>query len=205
MLLGIKHWRFRVLGRTTAGPAGVGVLLFLARSVAAEFESGVYQTVPGATVVETGDNVPNRNRVVPRSATITFDFDSAQPSLTAVIHDAVLEGGSSYADFMLGGRQQPFELTLHSSSGARFPDGSYWFTGDYLKEICPSGTQYIFDWNFSTTADGHLVWTGHTYWAGGHIWVETISGITMIPEPGVLQMIFAGALLMALLSASRGI
>jgi len=58
----------------------------------AALESGVYQTLSGATVEEFGDRVPNRSRVVPFSATVTFDLGGAQPSLTAVIPNAVLDG-----------------------------------------------------------------------------------------------------------------
>src|SRR6266550_8704804 len=82
----------------------------------AALESGVYQTVPGATVEERGDRVPNGSRVVPLFATLTFDLSAAEPSLTAVITNAVLEGGD------------PFALTVRSSSGARLVDGAYRFT-----------------------------------------------------------------------------
>jgi hypothetical protein len=70
-------------------------------------ESGDYQTLPGATVEERGDAVPNQSRVVPLSATLTFDLSTAPPSLVARISNAVLEGGA------------PFALTVRSSTGAR--------------------------------------------------------------------------------------
>jgi hypothetical protein len=152
----------------------------------------MYLTAPGATILEAGDNVPNRNRTVPLSATLTFDLAGAQPSLTAVIYDAVLEGGSAYGNNVLGGISQPFELTVHSLSGSQLADGSYRFTGDYLGDIYPSGTQYLFDWQFSTMGDGAPVWNGQTGWAGGHIWYETISGIALVPEPSKSTLIWAG-------------
>jgi hypothetical protein len=131
-------------------------------------------------VEERGDRVPNGSRVVPFSATLTFDLSAAQPSLTAVIPNAVLEGGD------------PFALTVGSSTGAPLRDGTYRFTGDYLRDLYPSGTQYGFDWRFSTTTDGRVVWDGITGWAGGHIWQVTISDITIVPEPGTLTLIWAG-------------
>jgi len=126
---------------------------------------------PGATVREWGDRVPNGSRVVPFFATLRFELDGAQPSLTAEITNAVLEGGL------------PFALTVHSLSGSRLVDGTYKFTGDYLRDIYPSGTQYLFDWRFSTTSDGSVVWNGYTYWAGGHIWQVTVSNLTLVPAP----------------------
>jgi hypothetical protein len=145
--------------------------LALARPVAAALESGTYQTLPGATVEEIGDRVHHGSRTVPFSATVTFDLNPAQASLTAVISDAVLEGGD------------PFPLTVRSSEGGRLPDGSYWFRGDYLRDIQPSGTQYGFEWQFSTSTDGRVVWNGTTGWWGGHIWLVTISNITLVPQP----------------------
>jgi len=135
----------------------------------AALESGVYQTVPGATVEERGDRVPNRSRVVPLFATLTFDLSATEPSLIAVITNAVLEGGD------------PFALTARSSSGVLLTDGAYWFTGDYLRDIYPSGTQYLFDWRFSTSTNGAVVWNGINYWAGGHLWDVTISNLTLVP------------------------
>jgi subtilisin-like proprotein convertase family protein len=139
------------------------------RPAGAALESGVYQTVPGATVEERGDRVPNGSRVVPFSATVTFDLSAAQPSLTALIPNAVLEGGD------------PFALTVRSSSGAQVMDGTYYFSGDYLRDIDPSGTQYGFDWRFSTSTNG-VVWNGITGWAGGHIWQVTISNVILVPQ-----------------------
>ena len=152
-----------------AVPISLGVHLALAWPACAALESGVYQTLPGATVEERGDRVPNGSRVVPISATLTFDLSTAQPSLTAMIPKAVLEGGD------------PFALTVRSSYGAQLMDGTYWFTGDYLREIYPSGTQYLFDWRFSTSTNGQVVWNGIIGWAGGHIWQVTISDITLVP------------------------
>jgi len=53
--------------------------------------------------------------------------------------------------------------------------------GDYLQDIYPSGTQYLFDWRFSAASDGSVVWNGNTYWAGGHIWQVAVSNITLLP------------------------
>src|SRR5262245_16417129 len=100
-------------------------------SVDAALTSGVYQTLPGATVEERGDRVSNEFRIVPLSATLTFDLASTPPSLTAEIPNAVLEGGL------------PFALTVRSTSGNRLNDGTYRFTGDYLRDLNPSGTQYL--------------------------------------------------------------
>ena len=143
---------------------------FLARPACAAVESCDYQTVPNTTVEERGDRVEGGSHVVPLFATVTFDLIAARPSLTAVITNALLEGG------------EPFLLTVRSSSGAQSPDGSYRFTGDYLGDIYPLGTQYVFDWSFSASTNGGLVWNGQIYWAGGHIWLVTISNITLVPQ-----------------------
>jgi hypothetical protein len=147
----------------------LAVHLALAWPACAALASGVYQTSPGATVQEWGDRVPNRSRVVPFFATLTFDLSAAQKSLTAVITNAVLEGAD------------PFALTVRSSSGSRLADGTYSFTGDYLRDIYPSGTQYLFDWRFSASTNGEVVWDGTTGWAGGHAWYVTISNLTLVP------------------------
>jgi hypothetical protein len=141
---------------------------FLAWTACAALESGVYQTVPGATVEERGDHVPDRSRVVPFSANVTFDLGAAKPSLTAVITDAVLEGG------------EPFALTVRNASWDQLADGTNRFMGDYLQNIYPSGTQYPFDWRFSALTNGNIVWNGSMYWAGGHSWQVTISNITLV-------------------------
>jgi hypothetical protein len=143
----------------------------LASSATAALTSGVYQTLPGATVVESGDVVPNGSRVVPISAILTLDLDAAPPSLTAVFSNAVLEG------------REPIELTVRSSSGARLMDGKYWFTGDYLRDLYPSGTQYGFNWRFSASTNGEVVWNGHIGWWGGRLWDVTISNLTIVPKP----------------------
>lgn len=137
-------------------------------AISAALESGIYRTTPGATVEERGDRVPNGIRIVPISATLTFDLLAVPPSLTAAIPNAVLEGGD------------PFALVVHSSSGNMLADGSYRFTGDYLKDIDPSGTQYLFDWRFRTATGGNVTWNGNTFWAGGHIWLVTISDLPMV-------------------------
>jgi hypothetical protein len=138
-------------------------------------ESGVYQSAAGATVEERGDRVPNGSRDAPLSATLTIDLGAAEPSLTALLSNALLEGGN------------PFELSVRSSSGTQLPDGAYRFMGDYLGEISPSRTQYLFDWRFSTTVDGSVVWNGANYFAGGHIWQVTISDVALVPENLALE------------------
>jgi hypothetical protein len=145
--------------------------LVLASTSYAVLPSGVYQTVSSATVEEEGDRVPNGRRVVPLFATLTFDTRAAPPSLTATITNAVLEGGA------------PFALTVRSSSRSQPVDGIYEFTGDYLGDIYPTGTQYVFDWRFSASTNGDVVWNGDTEWAGGHLWLVTISNITLVPLP----------------------
>jgi hypothetical protein len=145
--------------------------LMVTWSAGAALASGAYQTLPGATVREWGDRVPNRSRVVPWFATFIFDLSAGQASLTAVITNAVLEGG------------EPFCLTARSSSGYQLVDGSYEFLGDYLRDIYPSGTQYLFDWTFSASTNGEALWNGTTGWAGGHLWYVTISNLTLVPVP----------------------
>ena len=149
--------------------AALSILIsLLAWPAIAALESGVYQILPGATVVERGDWVSNGSRVMPFSATLTFDLSVAPPSLTAMIPNAVLEGGD------------PFALTVRSLSGARLNDGTYNFMGGYLRDS--EETQYLFDWSFSTLADGRVVWNGASYWAGGHLWQVTISNLTLVPQ-----------------------
>jgi hypothetical protein len=143
----------------------------LTRPVSAALPSGVYQTAPGTTVQEFGDRLREGSRTIPLTATVTFDLQDGRPNLTAVMADAVLEGGD------------PFALTVCSSSGAQYNDSTYLFTGDYLRNIEPSGTQYLFDWKFRASPDGQVVWNGITGWAGGHIWQITISNVVLVPVP----------------------
>jgi hypothetical protein len=100
---------------------------------------------------------------------LTFDLSGAQPSLVAVLPGAVLEGGD------------PFALTVRSSFGAQLTDGTFHFRGDYLADLYPSGTQYGFDWSFSKSTNGTLVWNGSIAWWGGHLWNVAISNITIVP------------------------
>ena len=161
--------------------AAFGILVsLLAWPARAALESGVYQTLPGASVEERGDRVPNGNRVVPLGATVTLDLSATPPSLTAMIPNAVLEGGET------------FPLTIRSSSGVQLMDGTYRFMGDYLRELHPSGTQYLFDWRFSSSVDGQVVWNGINGWAGGHVWSVTISNLTLVP-PARLSVSRMGA------------
>jgi hypothetical protein len=158
----------------TAVNALAGLLAgLLAAPGHAALTSGVYQTRSGATVVEFGDRVPNRTRVVPLSATLTFDLTASPPAVTALIADAVLEGGD------------PFPMTVRSSTGTRLNDGTYRFDGDYLRDLYPSGTQYLFTWNFSNATNGEVVWNGTIGWAGGHAWYVTISNVAIIAKPPV--------------------
>lgn len=113
----------------------------------------------------------NRVRMVPVSATLWLEFGTNTGAITASITNAVLEGGN------------PFPLTVRSSSGSRRSDGTFWFTGDYLQNVYPAGTQYGFDWGFSSSTNGEVLWNGSTAWWGGHIWVVTISNLTLIPLP----------------------
>jgi hypothetical protein len=168
----------------------LGAGLVAAWPACAALGSGSYRTLPGATVEEQGDGVAGGSRVLALSATLTFDLHGSEPVLVAVIRDAVLEGG------------EPFELTVRSSSGFELADGTYRFTGDYLGEIEPSGTQYLFDWRFSTSTNGEIVWDGITGWAGGHIWQVTLAGVTLLPAAR-LQIAPAGSGLVQIAWATR--
>jgi hypothetical protein len=172
---------FSTQSQISAGPAlglraptSVFALFFYSMLVSpllAALDSGIYQTSPGATVEEHGDAVPNGSRVVPFSAVLTFDLNAAPPSLTAVISNAVLEGGN------------PFAPTVRSSFGTQLMDGSFDFSGDYLLDLYPSGSQYGFDWKFSPSTNRGVVWNGITGWEGGHIWYVAISNISVVSKP----------------------
>jgi hypothetical protein len=133
-------------------------------------EPDVYRTIPGATAEESGDGVPNGRRIVPWSATLTFDFGATPPSLTAVIPNAVLEW------------REPFPLTARSYYGYQLTNGTYRFSGDYLQDIYPTGSQYGFDWEFSSPTNGGVVWDGTAAWMGGHIWCLSVSNLTLLPQ-----------------------
>ena len=122
-----KQSKIALRQRLTPSAAFSTLVGLLAWPASAALESGVYQTLPDATVEERGDRIPGGSRVVPFSATVTFDLGVVPPSLTTAIPNAVLEGGS------------PFALTVRSSSGAQLMDGTYRFQGDYLRDIYPSG------------------------------------------------------------------
>jgi len=134
----------------------------------AQLHSGTYFAAPEASVLECGDRVAGGQRTVPLTAALTFELDATPPALTASISNAVLEGGD------------PFGLTVRSISGARLDDATYQFSGDYLRDIHPDGSQYLFEWRFSVTPEGQVSWDGMTYWAGGHLWFVTISGILLL-------------------------
>ncbi|HEY2951579.1 MAG TPA: hypothetical protein VGK40_03295 [Verrucomicrobiae bacterium] len=144
---------------------------FSAGPTGAALTSGLYQTLPNTTVLEWGDRVPNRSRVVPLSAFVTLDLEAVPPTLAASISNAVLEGG------------EPFALTVRSLSGTRLMDGTYRFTGDYLRDLYPSGTQYGFDWRFTGSTNDEVVWNGIAAWEGGHLWYVTISNLTIVLRP----------------------
>ncbi|HEY5910353.1 MAG TPA: hypothetical protein VJA21_07090 [Verrucomicrobiae bacterium] len=133
-------------------------------------EPDVYRTMAGAVAQEYGDGVPSRSRLVPISATLAFDFSTTPPSLTAEIPNAVLEGGA------------PFALTVRSYYGYRLSNGAYRFSGDYLRDIYPTGSQYGFDWEFSAPTNGSVVWNGTAGWSGGHIWNLSVSNLTLVPQ-----------------------
>ena len=176
MLSRIGLLTFRPWQKPAAVLLVAAVCFALASRGWAALESGVYQTFPGATVRENGDHVTNRSRVVPIAATLTFDLSAAPPSLTAFIPNAVLEGGD------------PFALTVRSSSGVLRTNGTWEFSGDYLRDLYPSGTQYLFDWRFSASTNGEVMWDGITGWAGGHYWQITISHLTIaVPNLDISQ------------------
>ena len=133
-------------------------------------EPDVYRTISGATAEERGDGVPNERRIVPWSATLTFDFGATPPSLTAVIPNAVLEGG------------EPFPLTVRSYYGYQLTNGTYRFSGDCLQDIYPTGSQYGFNWEFSTPTNGRMVWNGTAFWGGGHLWYLSVSNLTLLQQ-----------------------
>ncbi len=152
-------------------PAGVlASLVFGASVLRADdaFEFTVYRTMPGATVEERGDRISAGVRVVPISATFHLDPTATTPEMTGLISNAVLEGGS------------PFELSVRSVSGVPLPGGSVRFTGDYLPAM-DSG--YFFDWTFTPSTNGELIWSGSSLWAGGHLWQIDISNLTLVPLP----------------------
>ena len=132
-------------------------------------EPDLYRTVPGAVAQERGDRVPNGSRIVPISATMSFDYRTAPPSLTADIPNAVLEGGA------------PFPLKVQSYYGQSLSNGTNQFTGDYLQDIYPTGSQYGFAWKFFGATNGEITWNGTVGWAGAHTWILTVSNLTLVP------------------------
>jgi hypothetical protein len=149
-----------------------GAVLCLVTALAnAAVQSGVYQTLPGATVVEQGDRVPGGSRTVPLTATVTLNLGATPPSLTAVITNAVWEG------------RAPAPLTVHSFSGTQLTNGTFRFSGDYLRDVYPAGTEYLFDWEFSAGTNGDVLWNGMAYCACGHIWFVAYSNLTAVLQP----------------------
>ena len=175
--------------------AGVCVSSFLAKSICAcivalvcvtaagrcqaALESGLYKTVPSATMEECGDRLltgqcpehPNFGyRLLPLTATLWFDLDAAEPSVVARLHNAVLEGGD------------PFPLTVYSTSGSQSASGVYRFSGDYLATLQPGASGYLFDWEFCMANDGTIRWNGADFWSGGHFWQVTMSDVGLEPR-----------------------
>ncbi len=169
----MSRWSLALAVCVVAIPVLVG-------SLQAAFESGVFKTVAGATVQEWGDGVVSGSRVVPISATVTLELSGAVPTMTAFITNAVLEGG------------EPFVLRVRSSDGYVLAGGGYGFTGDYLGQMYAEGTQYVFDWRFTESADGRVIWSGFVYWAGGHIWQLAISDVRLEPQ-AKLKIAYLGA------------
>lgn len=182
----------QVLGRILVLVTAAAAHFLPVSNTGAASQSGIYQTDPAATVKEGGDQVSSSLRIVPWSVALTLDLDS-NPSLTAVIQNAVLEGGA------------PFGLVVHSSLGTQLPDGTFRFTGDYLQELTPPVAGYGFDWTFSPAADGGLRWDGVIGWSGGHLWQVTISDLALepVPEPGSVALVASGLGLMLAFSGSR--
>lgn len=155
-------------------------------------EAGVYRTAPDTTVKEQGDRVPQGSRTVPIEATLTFELNGPTPSLTAVIDNAVLEGGA------------PFPLTVRSASGARLVDGALRFTGDYLQELEPAGTPYGFVWQFTRNGPDGVLWSGSADWYGGHQWQVTFDALPLvresqpIPEPAYPGLAVTGLAMLGL-------
>ena len=163
---------------------------------AQELQSGVYTTVVGATMEECGDwlatgtecaGLPNfPGRVLPFAATVTLDLEGLQPSMSAIIYNAVWEGGA------------PFELEIESTL-SQISGDNYRFSGDYY----PPDSGYLFDWEFSPNLDGNVLLNGGAFWTGGHFWRLTQEDVVFlrVPEPGggVLTVF----LLAALLSSKR--
>jgi hypothetical protein len=152
----------------------------VASSAIAQLGPGPYQTVPGSMVEEIGDHLTNgtpymgsptiRHRFVPMTATLTFDFSGLSPTVTAVIHDAVFEGGP------------PFEATV-SGVGVGNP---LRFTGSYIGPP----EYYGFNWQFTPQADGSVLWNGSMGFAGGHLWQINVSDVMLVvPEPGVFSLV----------------
>src|SRR4029077_13385517 len=102
-----------------------GLNFLVTGSLTAALQPGPYQTVPGSMVLEIDDRLTNGTiymgnpnvlqRLMPLTATLTFNFAGPTPILISVIHDALFEGGP------------PFETTVFGA-GAGSPTR---FTGNY--------------------------------------------------------------------------
>ena len=77
---------------------------------------------------------------------------------------------------------EPFPLTVRSYYGHQLTNGTYRFSGDYLQDIYPTGSQYGFNWEFSTPGNGRVVWNGTAFWEGGHLWSLSVSNLTLVQQ-----------------------
>lgn len=176
----------RGLGQTVAFFMLLAIQLALATSASAALQPGVYQTIMGSLAEERGDRVTNEVRIVPITATVTITL-GAQPSMTAVIQNAVLEGGA------------PFPLTVTNSYEPYnyphpTPDGGWNFRGEYI----PGSGYYFFDWTFTPASNGNVLWNGTAGFAGGHIWQLTFADVTLVPEPSGFALVGIGLIALTL-------
>ena len=162
----------RVSIATRRKPVSVSVILtaslIFGCSTSATLESGTYETILNGTVMEYRDSNGYVGRILPRSATITFDLETSQPSMIAVIHDDVLR------------HIEPSEHTVTNLSGTQLEDEFYHFTGNYGGNY---GGSLWYDWKFSSISNGIVLWKGNTYWGGGAVIIEYISGIALQADP----------------------
>lgn len=160
----------------------VGTLVCCSESFA-QLDSGTYVTPTGATVLECSDDatrIPSGDclglvgsiagRELPISASISLDFSTSEPSMSAIIDNAYWEGASSF------GLAEPFKLTLQSDLSRTIENG-YAFSGAYF--VAP----WQFDWEFTLEDDNTLLWNGASYWTGGHFWSIYYEDVQLIPVP----------------------
>ena len=168
----------------------VTIVALVSSAVSADLgslESRSYQTAAGATMQEFTEPPPAQPRTVPFAATVTFDLESEPPSLTATIHNAILERG------------EPFSLTVKSRTFYKLSDGSYRFDGYFIPD-----SQYLFSWIFSTNANGRILWNGQAFWAGGHIWELGISDVPIDPVAKLDVEMAGGQIIVSWATADTG-